>query len=230
MANQSDTYYTLPRNEIFELVNVAPRPKKIVEFGCGFGALGKTIKESWDCHLTGLELNPEAAKFLAPVYDEFRIVDLEEFNINDLSSSYDCFIYADVLEHLRQPDLILKQHLAKLENGGTVIISIPNIRNLKVIFDLLIKGEWTYSSSGILDKTHYKFFTKKTLLSMLNEAGLTVELIKSNRDEFTGIKKIAAFISYLFVPDLRVCQWIIRAKKQAGFETADISDGRIIPD
>ncbi len=95
-----------------------------------------------------------------------------------------------------------------------MIISIPNIRNLKVIADLLIRGEWNYGDSGILDRTHYKFFTIKTLKQLLSNCNLQVEVVKSNKDQFKGLKKAGAAIPYLFVPELKVCQWLIRATKK----------------
>lgn len=210
--NNTVEYYSLPRNEVFNLIK--GKPDSILECGCGFGELGKQIKNSWDCKITGLELNPKADKFLQPVYDRFFITDIEAFDITALNAEYDCIIYADILEHLRDTKAILKKHLQCLKPGGQVIISIPNIRNLKIIADLLIKGEWHYNDSGILDSTHYKFFTLKSLKQLLNECGLEIDYIGSNKDEFSGIKKAASFIPYLFIPQLKVCQWLIRAYKR----------------
>lgn len=209
--NNTVEYYTLARNEVFELIK--GKPANILECGCGFGELGKHIKQSWDCKITGLELNPKAEEHLRNNYDEYFITNLETFDTAALHSRFDCIIYADVLEHLRDPKKILQSHLNHLEKGGQVIISIPNIRNFKVIADLLLKGDWTYGDSGILDGTHYKFFTLKTLKKMLEECGLAIESIHSNKDEFMGWKKAVSFIPYLIIPELKVCQWLIRACK-----------------
>lgn len=209
--NETVEYYSLARKEVFHLIK--GQPKAILECGCAFGELGKHIKKSWDCTITGLELNPKAGEYLEKVYDKFYITDLEAFDVAALNAQFDCIIYADILEHLRDPKKILKKHLESLQKGGQVIISIPNIRNLKIIADLLVKGEWTYGDSGILDSTHYKFFTLKTLKQMLQECGLEVEIVSNNKDEFTGLKKMVSLIPYLIVPELKVCQWLIRARK-----------------
>jgi 2-polyprenyl-3-methyl-5-hydroxy-6-metoxy-1,4-benzoquinol methylase len=209
--NNTVEYYSLTRNEVFELIK--GQPSNILECGCGFGELGKHIKQSWDCKLTGLELNPRAEEHLGKTYDSYFITNLESFDVAVLNTTFDCLIYADVLEHLRDPKKVLEAHLKQLAKGGQVIISIPNIRNFKVIADLLMKGEWTYGDSGILDSTHYKFFTLKTLKRMLEECGLEVESVSSNKDEFAGWKKAASFVPYLIIPELKVCQWLIRARK-----------------
>lgn len=210
--NSTTEYYSLPRKEVFELI--AGKPSNILECGCGFGELGKLIKRNWSCNLIGLELNPEAEGYLKTIYDRFYITDLESFDISQLNATFDCIIYADILEHLRSPEKILKEHLRYLRSGGQVIISIPNIRNLKVIADLLIRGEWNYGDSGILDRTHYKFFTIKTLKQLLTNCDLRVDVMKSNKDQFKGLKMVGAAIPYLFVPELKVCQWLIRATKK----------------
>lgn len=209
--NNTVSYYSLARNEVFRLIS--GQPANILECGCGFGELGKGIKAAWPCTLTGLELNPEAAPFLQDVYDNYFITDLEVFDVSVLNETFDCIVYADVLEHLRDPEKVLTQHLAQLKKGGQVIISIPNIRNLKIITDLLLKGEWNYGDSGILDRTHYKFYTLKTLTQLLRNCGLEIETVDRNKDDFKGLKKAASLLPYLLVPDLKVCQWLIRARK-----------------
>ncbi|HEV7332026.1 MAG TPA: class I SAM-dependent methyltransferase [Flavisolibacter sp.] len=209
--NNTVEYYSLPRREVFQLIK--GQPSNILECGCGFGELGKHIKNSWPCTLSGVELNPKAGEFLNDVYDKYFIADVETFDASVVNETFDCIIYADVLEHLRDPERVIKEHIKFLRKEGQVIISIPNIRNLKVIADLLVKGEWNYGDSGILDRTHYKFFTLKSLKELLRKCGLEIETISSNKDEFKGLKKTASLLPYFFIPELKVCQWLIRARK-----------------
>lgn len=204
-------YFNLDRPEVFSMIS--SNPLSIMEFGCGFGQLGKKIKTSWNCNLVGIELNPDAKFYLEGIYDSFFIDDIENFEIEKLNQTFDCFIYADILEHLRNPEQILLNHLNYLNTNGQVIISIPNIRNVKIIYDLLFKGEWSYKDSGILDKTHYKFFTRKSLLAMLQNVGLKVEKISSNKDRFKFPKSVLSSVPSIFIPDLQVCQWLITARK-----------------
>ena len=87
---------------------------------------------------------------------------------------FDYIIFGDVLEHLREPEQILKKMESYLIPGGHIITSIPNIMNAQVIFELL-HGYFTYQDSGILDRTHLRFFTEKEIYSMFTRAGYRID-------------------------------------------------------
>lgn len=207
-------YYTLKRSEIFSLINLSS--KSILEVGCAYGALGEAIKlNNPEVVLHGIEINPEAQEHLVKNYDKFYIADVETFDLNNFNRTYDSIIYADVLEHTRNPDLIVAEHLHFLNEDGEIIISVPNIRNIRIIYELLVNGNWSYTESGILDSTHYKFFTKKTLITLINRLGLKIISINANREAYSHpIAKVASFILGLFCSDLLVCQWILKVRKK----------------
>jgi 2-polyprenyl-3-methyl-5-hydroxy-6-metoxy-1,4-benzoquinol methylase len=95
---------------------------------------------------------------------------------------FDCILYGDVLEHLRNPWGVLDRHREILRDGGTIICSIPNIRYYGVLRSLIFKGRWDYTPLGILDRTHLRFFTLKTIEDMLRETGFEVKtVIKKKR-------------------------------------------------
>jgi 2-polyprenyl-3-methyl-5-hydroxy-6-metoxy-1,4-benzoquinol methylase len=82
----------------------------------------------------------------------------------------------DVLEHLRDPVSLLKRLRPFLKPDGTIIISIPNVANLSIRFGLLF-GRWNYAEYGILDRTHLRFFTRKTAIAMVTGAGFEIKII-----------------------------------------------------
>jgi hypothetical protein len=82
-------------------------------------------------------------------------------------------IFADVLEHLVDPWSTLRQALAYVKPGGSVVISLPNIANYGVRLNLL-KGEFRYQDFGIYDRTHLRFFTRETFQELVAGAGLRV--------------------------------------------------------
>jgi len=77
----------------------------------------------------------------------------------------------------------------------------------------LFQGHWTYSDSGILDKTHLRFFTRKEIEKLFNQAGLKIEMIDVNKDNYSFLHRILTAIPRFFIPDLEVCQFLIRASK-----------------
>ena len=150
-------YYSYSRPEIQALIPSSA--KKILDIGCGTGELGKALKERQDCEVTGVEIVPEVADKARENLDKVIVGDIEEI-IDDLPENYyDVVIFADVLEHLKNPWKILSQIKTRINAQSIVIISIPNVRHWSVIKDLL-EGRWDYQEAGILDKTHLRFFTK----------------------------------------------------------------------
>ena len=90
---------------------------------------------------------------------------------------YDVIVLGDILEHLAAPEAVLQRLVDLQRPGSTFIISVPNIANLWVRLSLLM-GRFNYADRGILDRTHLRFFTRKTLLAMLNRTGLEIMTIQ----------------------------------------------------
>ena len=88
----------------------------------------------------------------------------------------------DVFEHLIHPWKVFNQFSNHLEKDGLFIVSIPNIRNLKVINNLIFNGTWDYEESGIMDRTHLRYFTDKSFKKQLNNQNLNYSIINSKRN------------------------------------------------
>ncbi len=175
----SPTYYGLQR---LELMDFFPKdkslPLEILELGCGSGG---TI-----CHLDylypnatvhGLELSREAAE-MGAIKCDIRVCNLETDEIPYPKHSMDYIILADVLEHLRDTDESLQKFKEYLKPGGKFVVSLPNLMNAKVIYDLL-QGTFRYADAGILDRTHLKFFTYQQISEMAIQNGLQIEKMKN---------------------------------------------------
>ncbi len=150
---------------------------KFLEVGCADGLFGEyLLKEGLAHEVVGLEINPGTAAIAAGRLSKVHCGNAEELKLPYSDEYFDCLIYGDVLEHLREPGKLLEEHLRYLKPGGYVVCSIPNIRNLFIILHLL-SGNWTYASWGILDKTHLRFFTRKEIIKMISGLGLSIEII-----------------------------------------------------
>ena len=129
--------------------------------------------------VVGIEKHPEAAQRARG-----RLTQVIEEDVAALSFSldleyFDAIICADVLEHLVDPWGVLKRLTQCLSRNGHLIASIPNTRYLKLI-DHLANGHWTYQSSGLLDKTHLRFFTLSEIKAMFSKAGLSITALHVN--------------------------------------------------
>ena len=156
---------------ILKLVKDAKRPLRILDVGTADGYLGAILKARGH-YVAGLDYDPRVVEKARPIYDRFYQVDVERFDFPE-RSEYDCIIFADVLEHLPDPAAVLRRCVRSLKPGGKIIISVPNAANIVVRLSLLF-GRFEYGDRGILDRTHLRFFTRKTFTKLLQESGLNV--------------------------------------------------------
>jgi GT2 family glycosyltransferase/2-polyprenyl-3-methyl-5-hydroxy-6-metoxy-1,4-benzoquinol methylase len=155
--------------------HVRPRAH-ILDLGCGSGALGAFLAEHKQCICDGLTLSQEEARHAAPFYRQVHVADLEDCDLDSLfgDARYDYIVCADVLEHLRQPERILTACRERLTAQGRLLISVPNAGYSGLVAELL-HGEFRYRQEGLLDRTHLRFFTRRSLSRFLAEQGWQVD-------------------------------------------------------
>jgi SAM-dependent methyltransferase len=124
------------------------------------------------CRLVALEGDPAMRAQLAQNVDEAHIVDLNG-PIPDVGAP-DLILLLDVLEHLMRPQDVLNHLTGVMAEGATVIVSCPNVAHASVSLPLLLKAQFDYQDSGILDRTHLRFFVRKSAIALMSQAGLIV--------------------------------------------------------
>ena len=164
---------------------VASPPRKILDVGCFCGGSGRWLKNKFpDCEVIGIELLDEAAAIAARTYGRVIIGAFEQidFDAEGLApGTIDAIIAADVLEHLYNPWKALQRLKPLLAPGGALYVSLPNVRNLRVLA-ALARGEWQYTGAGILDITHIRFFTRAQAIQMLEQTGWHIDHLGINYD------------------------------------------------
>lgn len=169
----NEDYHSHIRKDLLPFV--IGSPKTILDIGCGRGLTGKYFKEQFSSEfVAGIEVNKDAAIFAEENLDKVINIDLNKKTLDLGEEKYDLIILGDILEHLIDPLELLKKVCQYLSENGQIIISTPNVRNWRLLFELIVKGEWKYRESGLLDSTHLRFFTKKSLQRLIEEAGFKV--------------------------------------------------------
>ncbi|MCU1253870.1 MAG: glycosyl transferase, family 2 [Candidatus Angelobacter sp.] len=159
------------RNRLF--VDLAAQGRRILEFGCSTGFLSRHLVER-GCIVTGIEIDAEAADKARRWCERVLVADLNKQDwIRGLSADYDTILFGDVLEHLVDPENVLRKASELLAPGGRVIICLPNIAHWTIRASLL-RGKFKYTSTGILDVTHLRFFTPKTARKLIENTGYEV--------------------------------------------------------
>ena len=166
------SYYSGSREDLIPLI--PPGAKRILEIGCAAGMTGRRLKELGFHEVVGVEVLAEVAQKAMPFYERVIVGDVEKMRLPYEEGYFDCMLYGDVLEHLIDPWKVLRDHNRLLKPGGVIICSIPNVRHYKNIKKLLIRGEWRYREAGILDKSHLRFFTVKSIEAMAEEGGFEI--------------------------------------------------------
>ena len=145
--------------------------RRLLDVGCARGHLGASLLGAgWS--VTGIEPDPADAAVARNAGLEVVVGPAEEV-FSSLANRHDVVVFADVLEHMVDPVAALSAAIPLLEPGGRIIISIPNVAHLTTRLQLLF-GSFSYTDRGILDRTHLRFYTRKTVRSLVEGCGLSV--------------------------------------------------------
>jgi 2-polyprenyl-3-methyl-5-hydroxy-6-metoxy-1,4-benzoquinol methylase len=175
MGDEFPKYFEHTREEMINFVPL--NAESVLDVGCGAGVFGRSLKRVRGCRVVGIELNDEAARQARQHLDLVFCQSVDDVDFMELGC-FDVIVFNDVLEHLNDPWEILGRAKAALKPDGRIVASIPNVRFFPVIRDLIIKAEWVYRDSGVLDKTHLRFFTKKSIENLFECSGMTVDVIE----------------------------------------------------
>lgn len=150
----------------------------VLDLGAGPGTLGQYLSTLKQCPVDGVEYDSAQAQIAAPFYRNLQLADLEQADLFKIfaGQQYDYIVCADVLEHLRNPGHVVDQLPDLLKPDGRILLSIPNVAHAGLIADLLA-GEFRYGPEGLLDETHVRFFTRKSLLEFLQQHHLRASSI-----------------------------------------------------
>lgn len=181
MTNPLTYQYTIdPHNDkttAGRILRLVGRNKRVLELGCAVGSMSSALVTNNACSVTGVEIDPAAAELARPYLSRLIVGDLDALSWVDnfAEDRFEVIVAADVLEHLRDPWLCMRNIALHLQQtGGRVVTSLPNIGHLSVLAGLL-RGEFSYSQTGILDRTHVRFFTPRGVAEMLAKSGLRID-------------------------------------------------------
>jgi methionine biosynthesis protein MetW len=194
-------------HRIFDLV---PRGTRVLDVGCATGKLLERLKRDKQCATAGVEMDEAMAQHARARCDRLVVGNAETLDLPFAPCEFDVVIFADVLEHMHDPETIFQKIRAYLKDDGTVFISIPNIAFITARLNLLF-GRFDYTDYGIMDRTHRRFFTVKTAKKLVTDCGFRIEHIEGYnqvRDRYFFLRPLGKWWKSLFATDL-----IIRAVK-----------------
>jgi len=214
-AVNKQEYFSNTRIDLLDLIPDRLKNGNLLEIGAGGGNTLVYAKEnSYAKSVYGVELcQMENAFQKSEKIDQFVIANIEENKIPFKKNFFDVIICADVLEHLVDPYAIVESLRGYLKDDGVLIASIPNFREISVIKSVLIKGDFKYSDSGILDKTHLRFFCKKNIISLFKSKGYDIDIFPNFANAENSKRKFLDMITLHIVEEFLTVQYYIIAKK-----------------
>lgn len=213
-------YFKTARKQIIDKIKRKPDEKfKVLEIGCGMGSTLARIQYLWPkSEVKGIELMQYAVDVGSNLCDIIQ-GNIETMDIPYEENSFDYIIFADVLEHLHDPESIVRKMSKYLKDKGQFICSIPNIMN-ETVFLPLLRGQFQYKDSGILDRTHLHFFTLTSIYEMFISCGLDIgdlDCVCIVSEEQELLEKILSKINEVYetapIEQFKTFQYIFTAKK-----------------
>jgi 2-polyprenyl-3-methyl-5-hydroxy-6-metoxy-1,4-benzoquinol methylase len=167
VANRN-TSHTL----VTELVGAG---RHVLDVGCSTGYLASALKSAGN-EVSGIEVDPVAAEQARPFLKQLVVGDLNTLSLAEAFAGvqFDRVVLADVLEHITNPGAVLRDIKGLLAPEGKLVVSMPNVSHGSLRLALL-QGSWRYSTVGLLDETHIRFYTLETIVGMLADEGYAVD-------------------------------------------------------
>jgi 2-polyprenyl-3-methyl-5-hydroxy-6-metoxy-1,4-benzoquinol methylase len=218
-TNDFRVYAGSSRHEMLRFI--PSRTEKALEVGCSVGNFGALVKSELKAEVWGIEIDENACAVASARLDTVICGPFERRS--ELSGEkFDCVIFNDVLEHMVDPHGALTYAKELLKPRGTVVASIPNVRYFGNMWLLIVHKSWKYVDTGILDRTHLRFFTKSSISDMFEEIGYDVEKIE-------GINPLETYDPYFMkkfrfintltlkqISDMRWMQFAVVARAREG--------------
>lgn len=161
---------------VLEVFEIPGRGRHVLDVGCGRGHLARILFER-GYKVTGMDQNRDSLRDASQWCCEIIKTDLENW-AGSSGQMYDYLLLADVLEHPRDPLAAIRRLMSLLKEGGTVVLSVPNVAHLYVRL-MLLCGRCKYEERGTLDCTHLRFFTRASLKEFLRAAGICLRRMRA---------------------------------------------------
>ena len=195
------SYFEQARPEL--VAQLPARLGRLLDVGCGAGGVGHALRDRVD-FLAGIELEAEAAARAREVYDQV-LTGRAETLLADLAGPFDTILAYDLLEHLTEPEALLRGLRELASDNALLHVSVPNARHWTLVRDLVLRGTFGYTEWGHRDRTHLRWFTRADLVELLEASGWRVE--RTLHAPLTPAGRIAARATGGRSAEFLVYQW-----------------------
>lgn len=205
----ADNYFKGLRSELRPFIPIGC--KRVLEIGCGEGGFRSYFAQ--DIEYWGVE--PSLAAYNVAAQNLSQVFNGTYDEVKNLLPEcyFDLVVCNDVIEHMPNHDKFFNDIKFKMTQNSTMLISLPNVRYLTNIYELLVKKDWRYREAGILDTTHLRFFTLHSIKRTMTEHGYIIQLAQGINQPLGMIKAMIFFLTGILLGnDIKYPQFILLVK------------------
>jgi trans-aconitate methyltransferase len=207
---KESTYFEWNRQDIIPYLPATA--DRICEIGCGTGSTLANLKRRYNASFAaGFDIHEQSVVTARERLDKAETIDIESSRLPHDIDNMDLFLCLDVLEHLKDPWAVIVALHERLKVGGCIVASIPNVRHYSVSTRLLFGGSWELADAGLLDRTHLRFFVRKTAIDLMTSSGLRLDAVGPKYRR--RLDRAAATITGGLLADVCALQYIIRTTR-----------------
>lgn len=206
-------YYENDRRDMLKYI--PDGVKTSLEFGCGTGGFSAILKAKFDAESWAVEIDEASVKEAERKLDKVINADAYEALVEIPKHYFDCIVLLDILEHLADPYHFLNELKPRLKQGGIIVLSIPNIRYYRIFMDYVFGGNWEYKDHGVLDKTHLKFFTHKSIDNMFRQLGFEILMLEGIHPTSSRTFRLLNILTFGMFSDLRYKHYAVRVRPES---------------
>ncbi len=235
--------YTVPTDSdhvAHKILALVPPGSRVLEIGCSSGSQTRLLKNTLGCSVIGIEIDAAAAEDAREFCTQLIIGDIENLNLTDElgNQPFDVIILSDVLEHLKHPADALMKIRPLLSKSGILLASIPNIAHAAICWELA-HGRFDYRDYGLLDDTHIRFFTKKSITHLFEGSGYYIAAwersIKRPQETEFEVRPLSAedhaFLAWIEArnPEADTFQFVVKAysTEQRGMFESHLQEAQV---
>jgi 2-polyprenyl-3-methyl-5-hydroxy-6-metoxy-1,4-benzoquinol methylase len=213
---ESSQYPDVARREMLQFIPAGSAC--VLDVGCHTGAFGRMLKGSGIATVWGIEADPATAAEAGRHLDKVIAGYFADEQVPD--GYFDVVVFNDVLEHIPDPAAALRIAAKKLKAGGAVVASIPNLRHIDTLVHIVREKDFRYEAVGVRDRTHLRFFTKKSIPRLFEQGDLIIEILEGINEsawDYSLVRRILFRLFPDYFDDTRFEQFAIVARcKQQG--------------
>lgn len=181
--------------------------ERMLDVGCNTGGFGAALKASRALEVWGVEPNVGAAEYASTFLDHV-VTDMFTQSTRVPDNYFDVVVFNDVLEHIVDPWEALQIASKKLRAGGCVVASLPNILHQDNLLHMLREKDFRYEPIGIRDRTHLRFFTRKSSIRLFEESGFRVSAVEGVNEDWWSPNLMRRLIYKIFGKQLEETKYI----------------------